>query len=148
MSYKVIDENNPGVIHFIDTTLSVETIRSAIRAYEWQAVIKRQERRDADRALELRTERQRLVAKIQRTGLRVQTQDQQFSKYGWDVELERKSQQYKAEAGSSYTLTFKPDTELEGIVKLRKAEGIDLTETIVESFGGSFFREYKVALTA
>ena len=148
MSYKVIDENNPGTIHFIDTTLSVETIRSAIRAYEWQAVIKRQERRDADRALELRTERQRLVAKIQRTGLRVQTQDQQFSKYGWDVELERKSQQYKAEAGSSYRLSLKPDTELQALVKLRKAEGIELTETITEGFGGQFFREYKVALTA
>ena len=148
MSYKVIDENNPGTIHFIDTTLSVETIRTAIRAYEWQAVLKRQERKDAQRALDLRTERQRLVSKIQRTGLRVRTQDQQFSKYGWDVELERKSQQYKAEAGSSYTLSFKPDFELEGLVKLRTAEGIDLTETIVESFGGQFFREFKVSLTA
>lgn len=145
MSVTIIDAS--GTTTTIDTTLNIYSIEQAIRSLEVENRRRHDERKDAQRSQELRVERQRLVAKIQRTGLRVRTQEQEFSKYGWDVELERKTHQHRAQAGSSYRVNFRPEVELEGVVKLRVADGISFGEAIIDSLQFGFSRQYSVALS-
>lgn len=145
MSVTIIDAS--GVTKTIDTTLNIYSIESAIRSLEVENRRRHEDRKVAERALELRTERQRLVGKLRKAGLRVRTADQQFSKTGWDVELENKSRQHRAQAGSSYTVSFRPEFELEGVVKLRVADGINFGEAIIDSLHFGFSRQYSVALS-
>jgi hypothetical protein len=143
-----------GETKTIETELSVYSIEGVIRSYELKLIENNRQSRRRELAIDLRIERQRIVGKLKKLGLRVQTNDQQYSSWGWDTDVERKDSFFEPQLGKPDRISFKDEaTELRAVVALRGQTDLVFTEDIVESksFGETKFslvRSYTVTLPA